>query len=102
MTPEQQIKALAELDEVINPNLGEFIKPNVIFTEIYVVANKVGALRCVPRYRESFDAILPLIRKQTPEIRRRVANSRGPIGFDATPAEYCEWLLRAHGKWIED
>ena len=50
----------------------------------------------------SYDAIIPLIQKQEVGVRARVVQ-RHPSGVTlmSTPAQLCEALLRATGKWKE-
>jgi len=58
-------------------------------------------------YLTSYDAIIPLIQKQTQNISNRIYLSileRQEYGmhiFSATPAQLCEALLRSTGKWTE-
>jgi hypothetical protein len=128
MTPEQQDKALAELDgwrkHSIDPSdpwtctvCHKSYNPAVWreWEPAYQYCEHTGKIH-PPAYRESFDAIIPLIQKQTPEIIACMADNLflAKILSDCcrlctfkttvrlTPAQLCEALLRAHGKWIED
>jgi len=95
MKPEQQIKALAELDGLVGR-----------FQNIQHVLVK-GVWHPVPPYLTSYDAIIPLIQKQTDEVGWLLANHLKDIitedrfVWQATPTQLCEALLRATGKWIE-
>ena len=103
MTTQDQIKALAELDgwkqnideaqlswkETWSSPANNF-KTYFRFTEL-------------PRYLTSYDAIIPLIQKQDNETRCSISewchnNHHSPV-IMATPAQLCEALLRATGKW---
>ena len=95
MKPEEQIKALAELDgrlacTVSNCGCGSELKDF--------------------NYLTSYDAIIPLIQRQD-------ANTKGLIYYhfntdqswtqqaidmlDATPSQLSEAILRATGRWVE-
>ncbi len=96
MTPEQQIKALAELDGWTDLTISRPFNT--------LCGRWMGQLPSkVPNYHESYDAIIPLIQKQTAEIQSDVSFFLPDEvnGFTATPAQLCEALLRATGKWIE-
>ncbi len=70
--------------------------------------------KSLPNYTTSYDAILPLIQKQTEKVQWNVFNhivANGPKHFTldntlklirATPLQLCEALLRATGKWEEE
>lgn len=93
MKLDQQIKALAELDGYCS-----------------VVGSKEGS------YLTSYDAIIPLVDKSVSKqsvkvdflnsLRQILSHEQeGPVSdyamIVARPEQFCEALLRAHGKWIE-
>jgi len=105
VTTEQQIKALAELD---GWTLAQTKDPKSIFfgkgfrsrypflrTPKWEVANT--------SYLTSYDAIIPLIQKQSDDIKGKIDMDIFELGynhsFDPTPAQLCEALLRATEKW---
>ena len=107
MTTEQQIKALAELDGKPTPH-----KPT--WKEIA----EGSYAQFEPAYLTSYDAIVPLIQRQGNIIKHDFLECLiaivHPSGFQgdydsmtimplmtATPAQLCEALLRATGKWEE-
>jgi hypothetical protein len=103
VTEQDQIKALAELDgleitgEQCDPDVGVWLqchKKGQDFTNTKALA--------VPEYLTSYDAIIPLIQKQEVWIRAKIA-ARHPQGitFMSSPAQLCEALLRATGRWTE-
>jgi hypothetical protein len=56
------------------------------------------------RFRKSYDAIIPLIQKQTSEVQQRIHNRLQKEIWCCElnpPIKYCEALLRATGKWKE-
>jgi len=60
--------------------------------------------KIVPPYLTSYDAIIPLIQKQTEDVKSDVVEFLYLMGdrqLERTPAQLCEALLRATGKWIE-
>lgn len=84
MKEKQQIKALAELDGW----------------------RKRALVICYPDYLNSYDAILPLLQKQSPWVRQLTWVKlcfalKSQHTFMATPAQFCEALLRSKRKWIE-
>ena len=111
MTEQEQIKALAELDGYgeIRYSVGEW----------YAGDYKTGDLRVVNcNYLHSYNAIIPLIQKQSfigltqfvdflcNEIlddhydgSDHISQPDTGMLFKATPAQLCEALLRATGKW---
>jgi len=95
MKPEEQIKALAELD-------------GIKICESFAC----GCNRTLEKlnYLTSYDAIIPLIQKQNvPTITRISLNlsmaqngtAKAFAWLKATPSQLCEALLRATGKWKE-
>ena len=109
MKPELQIKALAELD---NPSL--LSNKNWMWVDSFRFYRRgsEGEYWTPPSYLTSYDAIIPLIQKQPLHIKYKIAkqflgvfpcdDELNVIAFmNATPAELCEALLRATGKWIE-
>ena len=94
MKPELQIKTLAELDDLKGEWQG-----------LYHVL-MYGQWYPVKDYLTSYDAIIPLIQKQTGFTMVKIEdwienNSATAFWYHATPAQLCEALLRATGKWIE-
>ena len=103
MKPEDQIKALAELDGWKRVGL-DVITPEGRRFEILKWEN------VLPNYLTSYDAIIPLIQRQD-------ANTKGLIYYhfntdqswtqqaidmlDATPSQLSEAILRATGRWVE-
>jgi len=119
MINQDQLKALAELDELENVRESGPFK-----TLIGEHKPSGGTILHVKDYLHSYDAIIPLIQKQcgdnTQSTRVKFLNTlRQLIGvnkptnkvgtplvsdFDlivATPFQLCEALLRATGKWKE-
>lgn len=98
MTKEKQIAALAELDGFLNPRIAE----HSLWSQwsrgdgIAERANGKGFVK-LPDYLTSYDAIIPLIQKQDIEVILQL-----DIALKSTPAQLCEALLRATGKWVED
>ena len=90
MKPEEQIKALAELDGIF---LDEWRPENRKHFKI--------------PYLTSYDAIIPLIQKQSYGIIANIhdilctTNDTKYFLRDCSPAQLCEALLRATGKWKE-
>lgn len=123
MTTEQQIKALAELDgwRIVNSyqsiqdgqDINWWRRDESSFTDCVD--------RELPHYLTSYDAIIPLIQKMNVHKRNdliaslwKICGNEPSINFwneynfrglfsmlVATPAQLCEALLRATGKWIE-
>ena len=117
MTNEQQIKALAELDELEwmrDPNdncwcwfhkvTKWFCGKNLFTTDSYINWD------ALPPYITSYDAIIPLIQKQDSMTRTRIAVSlsvgqnntaRSYDYMMQTPSQLSEALLRATNRWTE-
>lgn len=108
MNTEKQIKALAELDgwkyyENPQDNTHCFDGKHRWFN------TSTGCCyhKCEPSYLTSYDAIIPLIQKQTIDIKIRTHNwvlqlmAIDMHRYDVKPAQLCEALLRATGKWEE-
>lgn len=130
MNPTEQIKALAELDgwKLTQKTIpvwettqydgsGEWINKEVALYENDGATKKFERL---PNYLTNYDAIIPLIQKQKDNDRLEVGIQlaimrRKLFGYPtqdnverwiivaltATPAQLCEALLRATGKWKE-
>lgn len=115
MTTEQQIRALAELD-------GKCSHPqDQIVSEEWEDGNDGGTdWTCklckqdphyspCPAYLTSYDAIIPLIQRQTTKTHmlmfeimcRRIHAESYEVWFESTPSQLCEALLRSTGKWVE-
>jgi hypothetical protein len=99
MKLEQQIKALAELD-----GWKQHEKyPDVMCRGKQEAHIKSDNMQC---YLTSYDAIIPLIQKQSDVVKFRVLDSPDFMFIcmriiNTTPAQLSEALLRATGKWIE-
>jgi len=107
MTNEQQIKALAELDgwKFIRVDKGPY--NNAGFRVFLNDTEKGGfsdfqGFECVhnmfniPRYLSSYDAIIPLLRKQPESVLHKVADA---MDIMTTPTQLAEALLRATNNW---
>ncbi len=102
MNQEQQIKALAELD-----GAKYFDAHNVN----YPYPDGTGYHNTdVKPYLTSYEAIIPLIQRQDVPTITRISlklsiaqneTAKAYAWLKATPAQLCEALLRATGKWIE-
>lgn len=111
MTQEQQIKALAELDGWTS--LGqdaEMIEHWIQFPRDVVSRLSYDEIRkqrrwSLPPYLTSYDAIIPLIQKQDGHTLQRIwwhINQLNHVyKFMVSPAQLCEALLRATGRWTE-
>lgn len=86
MTPQDKIKALAEMDG-LNPKIVEGLL-------------MAGDGAPIQNYLASYDAIIPLIQKQTYEVKHRIWASLKSQSwtFDATPTQLADALLIATGK----
>jgi len=90
MNLEEQIKALAELDGIC---LGEWLPEN--------------RKHFKTPYLTSYDAIIPLIQKQSYGIVANIhdilctTNDTKYFLRNCSPTQLCEALLRATGKWKE-
>lgn len=97
MTPEKQIKALAELDGWTK---SLYERRKVPLHKVYGGTEYLKQL--CPDYLTSYDAIIPLIQKQDRTIKLRVSLKLIDIDWmDATTIQLCEALLRAVNKWEE-
>ena len=112
MTQQEQIKALAELDGYVwsRDEQGCWAWHNRV-TGHYICKTLFAAEFEEPDYEgwidfrdyRSYDAIIPLIQKQSPEIRAEMfERTNGRVTIMVTPAQLREALLRATGKWIEE
>jgi len=115
MNTTEQIKALAELDgwEVMNNCNEEGEDYHILSNALTDVLSNWGEGKLeeytnhFPAYLTSYDAIIPLIQKQSIGKRWDVHNQlikltlQSPSWTEATPAQLCEALLRATGKWKE-
>jgi hypothetical protein len=94
MKPEEQIKALAGLDGW---------KPHADGVGYYKDRHPfIYGGKSLPFYITSYDAIIPLIQKQSDGIKSDIVEKLYCMGdrqLDRTPAQLCEALLRATGKW---
>jgi len=109
MTPEQQLKALAELDGFkIESRTYQY--DGELHHYSYITQGDGNQYNNLPSYLTSYDAIIPLVQKQNLNVINimrtwLVANVVIRLPFFvwlwATPAQLCESLLRATGKWIE-
>jgi len=119
MNPTEQIKALAELDGFVANADEEFVLDNPFSPTGVAIHRKVFRnCRCFvdKHYLTRYDAIIPLIQKQPAgvmidftyhlwRIIERDAKRNYNRQYDAwrlviaTPAQLCEALLRATGKW---
>ena len=101
MTPQDKIKELAEMDgwtEVVQASLDcwEALSPKDR------PLHEEGHME-MPNYLESYDAIIPLIQKQTEHIKNEVENCIEDINascfwYNVTPAELSDALLIATGR----
>lgn len=99
MTPQDKIKELAELD-------GWLDVKEYVYTYDYAGESgelkqlqgreptNLAVLRGVKNYLESYDAIIPLIQKQPPEVKELL----GYFNLCETPAELSNALLIATGR----
>lgn len=56
----------------------------------------------LPNYLTSRDAIIPVIEKQPIHIKQAIGEMCSIYyAFEVSAKMYCEFLLRATGKWIE-
>ena len=108
MNHEEQIKALAELDgyvmELSTPNgvpVMCLYEQGKIIRECDMESPRMTA------YLASYDAIIPLIQKQSYSIIGNIhdilctTNDTKYFLRNCSPAQLCEALLRATGKWKE-
>lgn len=109
MTPEQQIRALAELDGFTRSEQHDFdawadYPPGVDCTQRFY--ERIGNLteQRELKYLSSYDAILPLVKKQPISVQQltcELLQRQQWFYILCTPSQLCEALLRATGKWIE-
>jgi len=102
MTPEQQIKALAELDGLHSFRICS--RYNGIQDNDVLCGEKDGIIYQIENYLESYNAIIPLIQKQSTGIRLQVfvrlqESTNSAALFLSTTTQLCEALLRSVGKW---
>ena len=124
MKTELQIKALAELDGWTNIHDNKYGVPASGKTPSDWKGDgfsKASEDYILPNYLTSYDAIIPLIQKQSPIGMTQFVDflcekilddhydgsdyiSQPDIGtlFRSTTAQLCEALLRATNKWIEE
>ena len=99
MKPEDQIKALAELDGWTPHDK----YPDVMCRGRREAHIKSDNMQC---YLTSYDAIIPLIQRQDDgvigELHRFLWILWKKRFYEATPNQLCEALLRATNKWIEE
>ena len=97
MTPEDQIKAIAELDGYTIEERGEGLTPHC--------RHKVKPLCGLNQlqYLTSRDAIVPVIEKQPKEVRLHIASmlilAEDDVTVFPSATQLSEALLRATGKW---
>ena len=105
MKPEDQIKALAELDGYFpfwcdlsrlwswKSKDGKYRNFNQGLSEEHLVK--------ITDYLISYDAIIPLIQKQSDLVQNNIVGSfkDEELWWSMTPPQLCEALLRATGKW---
>jgi len=104
MTPDEQIKAVAELDGWMWCEKNH--QDNI--SEKFSIEKKVwyNPLKDhwlseyeLPPYLTSRDAIVPVIEKHwTSDVREIMLNRQSVL---STPAQLCEALLRAAGRWTD-
>lgn len=108
MNPEDQIKALAELDGWICEK--ESMPPNWKSPTGIKHFPDYDDLSFLPNYLYSYDAIIPLIQKHlknshvSDKFFSCIEQPDGCTGEDVlsrTPAQLSEALLRATGRWKE-
>lgn len=108
MTPENQRRALAELDGYVDIE-AEHRRGSVLNPSGWMIG-RIEASCCdgkidVPNYLASLDAIIPLIQKQPEHIWNLINDELGELKccyrWLCNPSDYCEALLRASGKWVE-
>ena len=118
MNPTDQIRAIAELDgwkfvpSHDSSLTGRAIPEHWVNDDEY---DKIWVESAFPKYLTSYDAIIPVIQKQFIHIYQWLDFERslalvlgvcttilyGRDALKATPAQLCEALLRATGKWTE-
>lgn len=134
MTPNEQIKALAELDGWKFEKIKKYIcgESFQVWKSEYEVLDtwhetfRDSSSRTgyngrnhpfqtfddvikhagVKDYLHSYDAIIPLVQKQTMDVKLCIERWLGDSGgscfyYDITPSQLSEALLRACGKWAE-
>jgi hypothetical protein len=87
MKEQEKIKAIAEFDGVEFKSQWEFAHYDVSYSKPYLTSR---------------DAIVPVIEKQTDDIKGEISDwlmTRAEWLITATPPQLCEALLRATGKW---
>lgn len=96
MNTEQINMRCAELDGYENIRIND--RNLAIFTKPFLVGDRNTCLRAIPDYTTSYDAIIPLIQKQSNGVMLGLLQR---IDWKMNPAQLCEALLRATGKWEE-
>lgn len=113
MTPQDQIKAIAELDGFVkHPKHNYYYRNGDVNGER--LEDSFSRIEYAPKYLTSRDAIVPVIEKQQPEIQREIAKLLISYEWNQEimlvdvinallkpPPQLCEALLRATGKWEE-
>lgn len=95
MTPQEQIKALAELDGWAQ---------NPVTKWWFNAEDTNGGVEDCPNYLTSYDAIIPLVQMQDMRTLNNFSSHLGaaiPSMLHATPAQLSESLLRATERWVE-
>jgi hypothetical protein len=98
MKIKEQVKAMAELDGFTNISIG--------YPESELVGTFQNKRTLVPNYPTSYDAVIPVIQKHIKhfedETTYKFNQFLGQINqLHHTPAQLCEALLRATGRWRE-
>lgn len=113
MKPGDQIKALAELDgyrllpsdytEIFYPGgLQTIERPMWHQTETNPLRLRGLLDEELPKYLDDYNAIMPLVRKQSAVVRFEMHFSfSGKEYYTETPDQLAEALLRVTGKWVE-
>lgn len=111
MTNNEQITALAKLDGWTFDGNGLIKNPSPYGTPADQATLWINHPN-IPKYLTSYDAILPLIKKQPKDVQERfivflMGETLGTLlphlmkMFNSTPRQLAESLLRAHGLWKE-
>lgn len=97
MKEQEQIKAIAKLDGWNRePEKEGRLDPSISWGFSAVKPAWYFAHQ-LPQYLISYDAIIPAIQRQPIEVISKMI----PISFRSTPAQLCESLLKATGRWTE-
>lgn len=95
MNTNEQIEALAKLDGCIEP-------AKIIGSIVTSDGKNIKVWNC-PHYLESYDAIIPTLKKLDGKTQRAVERGLMESGFmyywDASPAQLSELILKALNLW---